>query len=848
LYREQFSRVQIMKRILIILAALALMTGVQAAPKKTKAKKTVYVSYILHGNMNYDRYVRPTIWKEFPVIYDNLLDFMDEHQDFSGQLQFSGQTISSLMQCAPEVVDHALAIHNRGQLNFTGTFYSEPVNVNMDGETNYRCCWLGTRIVEDIVGETDGFYLQERAYHPQLPWIFNHSKVSWTPVITGNDADVKPFKLIGMDGSESVCVPITRDRLLEKIAAAPKNSLFTIEEDYEIPQSFTSTYAKVAKFNEENNEGIEVKWITVKEYIKKFGLGESRYVDHSAKASNRDNGTYSRWTADPLDIVVQNATNKAMADFRAARIIDALVQDRLGVKSDVLLAESDINLIHDPLVWNIERAEIYPGIVEKYLSDDGKPTLLSNAENLLLWAVNSDAKGWFPLYEKRRERINSFENSSLLSNTVINTAMDALASELKVDGTCEKYYLVANMEAARTKAVELTSKTPVEVYDCADGSLIPSESVFASGQYVVNFKLDLPSYGYKTVGLRTISKASRDCWEDGTVITAEGVSVSSKGDKVELLLNGKKVTLSMDDFQIKALAQMREGKGDDQWRAAKEYGQARVSVRKGLKPQLRIERQLDWLLHLQQLFTIVDGKVFCDVSFVFPHPTLVRKEGEGDMFDPRGLSLIVDTFEKGLVHYDIPFGISSYDSKTTAYLCPLSTCFLQQESGGLVVSPQTGEQAFSCDADQGRMTLHLGASTVSGPIRDVDLEFEDKTTVNHELAWYLEPFHGQYDHRIVFYAYEGDWKDAHIPASIREVSSPVYFREFTPSAGSLPAQLSLLSIDKANVELTSAKCRDAVLSLRLNEREGLQTKTSVTIGDKTIQADLHSFGIEDLSE
>ena len=125
------------------------------APKKHK--KTVYMSYILHGNMNYDRYVRPTIWTEFPRLYDNLLTFMDEHPDFKGQLQFSGQTFGSLLQAAPEVVEHARRIHERGQLNFTGTFYSEPVNVNMDGETNYRCAWLGTRILEQMTGGQTAF-------------------------------------------------------------------------------------------------------------------------------------------------------------------------------------------------------------------------------------------------------------------------------------------------------------------------------------------------------------------------------------------------------------------------------------------------------------------------------------------------------------------------------------------------------------------------------------------------------------------------------------------------------------------------------------------------------------------
>jgi len=135
------------------------------------APKKIYMTYILHGNMNYDRYVKPTIWRDFPVIYDNLLDYMEEHPDFKGQIQLSGQTFNSLKQTAPHVIEHAMKLFRKGQINFTGTFYSEPVNISMDGETNYRCAKLGTSIIEDAVGFTDGFYLQERAYHAQLPWI-----------------------------------------------------------------------------------------------------------------------------------------------------------------------------------------------------------------------------------------------------------------------------------------------------------------------------------------------------------------------------------------------------------------------------------------------------------------------------------------------------------------------------------------------------------------------------------------------------------------------------------------------------------------------------------------------------
>ncbi|MBQ2027470.1 MAG: hypothetical protein II214_06180, partial [Alistipes sp.] len=112
-----------MKKTLLLFAIFAFAFCSAKAteqPAEKPAKKRVYMSFILHGNMNYDRYVITTLWRDFPVIYDNLLTFMDEHPDFKGQLQFSGQTLGSLKQAAPHVLDHAMRIHKRGQLNFTG--------------------------------------------------------------------------------------------------------------------------------------------------------------------------------------------------------------------------------------------------------------------------------------------------------------------------------------------------------------------------------------------------------------------------------------------------------------------------------------------------------------------------------------------------------------------------------------------------------------------------------------------------------------------------------------------------------------------------------------------------------
>lgn len=806
-------------------------------------KKKVYMSYILHGNMNYDRYVRPTIWRDFPVIYNNLLDFMDEHPDFKGQLQFSGQTLNSMKQAAPEVLEHAWKIHQRGQLNFTGTFYSEPVNVNMDGETNYRCAWLGTKIVEDFAEWTDGFYLQERAYHPQLPWILNNANVSWTPVITG-DGSFFPFRLKGMDGSSSICVPITREGITKKIIEAPKNSLIVIEEDYEIPSSFTSTYQAIAKFNAEHKD-IEVEWITVKEYIRKFGVKEEKYVDHSAKAKNRDNGTYSRWTADPLDIIVQDHTNKAMADFRSARIWNALLNYQYGHNADVPFAQSDVTLKEDPLIWNIERADLYPDVEPKYLTRNGEITLLSKAEHLLLWAVNSDSKGWYPLYEKRRERINSFENSSNLSQHLIFKGMDWLGKQIQLKGY-DKYFMVCNMEPQRTKVLSIETEQPYEIYDYTTGKKLNSQCITTNGKCTIHFETSLPAYGYLTIAAKRADQSQRIEWQTGNSISSGNLTLTAEGDKVTLNNAQQSIDISFDSFQIKALAEVSHGKGDDAWRDAKEYSTPRISIREGLHPQLRVERQLDWLVHVQQTYTLINDQVACDIRFVFPHPTLVRKTGDVNAitFDPRGLNMVFKTNRPGEVYYDIPFGTSHYNQPGVSYFCPLSTCFIQHSDGGLVVSPQTGEQAFSVNTDNGEMTLYLGASTTSGPIRDVGLSFKDKTTVQHEPAWYSEPFHGEYHHQVMIYPYNGDWKEVHVPQVFRNFTQPVYIRECQAQAeGQLPAQASWVEINQPNIEITSMEPMDKGIRVRVNEKEGTETQVKMTIKGKAVQLPVQPFGI-----
>ena len=839
-------------RCMVLLSLVAIFApicaGGQDAEVVNKDKKTVYMSYILHGNMNYDRYVRTKLWDEFPMIYNNLLDFMDEHPDFKGQLQFSGQTLGSLQQAAPHVLEHAMTIHKRGQLNFTGTFYSEPVNVNMDGETNYRCARLGTRIIEEFLGEkTDGFYLQERAYHPQLPWILGKSNVSWTPVITGDDS-WRPFRLEGQDGSVTVCVPVTPKDGVNKAASAPANSLITIEEDYEIPQKFSRAYAAVEAFNK-TSEDVEIVWITVKEYIEKFGTDDLKYVDHSAKVRHLQNGTYSRWTADPLDIIIQEKTNKAMADFRSAVTFDALVKHCYGVSADRSISDCDITLTQSPLAWNIERADLYPDVEPQHLTRGGEVTALSRAEHFLLWAVNSDSKGWFPLYEKRVERMTSLENSSALSASILEDDLKEIASRIRVKGY-DTYFIVANVEQARRKTISLNCDRPYSIYDYSTGRELESTCVRTDNGYDIVFDADLPSYGYMTLGARERDGADVFKWEEGNSICCEGITVAVDGNKVVVQEDGFRSELEMAPFMIKALADVYKGENDDKWRNAVQYGPTRV-LRRG-DSELVVDRQIDWLLHMRQRFAIRDGKVICDISFTAPHPVNIRQlGGDAKDFDPRGLDLKITTGRSCKTVFDIPFGMTEFAQGGIGHFCPLSTCIMESQQGGLIVAPQTGEQGFTVDADKGEMTLYLGASTASGPIKDVNMTFRTPVNVYHEPAWYLEPFHGEYTHRIVLDTYKGTWQSNNVPLRLREISSPVYVAGFDGKAkvkgkDAMPAVVSMVDYDQSDVDITSIENRDGKTLVRLNERVGKEDVLEIKIGETSKEVKMHPFGIVEI--
>ena len=288
---------------------------------------------------------------------------------------------------------------------------------------------------------------------------------------------------------------------------------------------------------------------------------------------------------------------------------------------------------------------------------------------------------------------------------------------------------------------------------------------------------------------------------------------------------------------------MKDGEGDDKWRDTKQYGATRTKV---CGSELIIDRQLDWLLHMRQHFVIESGRVVCNIAFTAPHPTIIRRVGgEAKSFDPRGLDLIINTGKPCKTVFDIPFGLSEYTKGGEGHFCLLNMCALESADGGLIVTPRTGEQGFSVDADKGEMTLYLGASTVGGPIKDVTLTFVTPVNVSQEKAWYHEPFHGTYNHTILFDTYKGTWQQSGALQQTRQAVAPIYVRECAGAkkGGKLAACGSLLQSSSANVDVTSAEVENGKLQIRLNERMGKSEKVRLNTSKGGIEVDIKPFGI-----
>lgn len=795
--------------------------------------------------MSYDRYTKREIREKFPDIYRIVIQHFRKYPQLRGQIQLSGMTIKSLQKVAPDVLEDLRDTAKKNQMIFTGTYYSEPVNACIDGETDLACAWLGTEIVKKEVDVPSGFFPQEQSYHPQLPWILTQLGLSWITVFDPKIKQFKPYKLKGLDGTEIVGIPsisFRRTQDLEELYdQAEDKFLYTFVGDLEKPPDLEKVVTKVTLMNK---KGKRTEFITIPEYLKRFGVHGRKYYSLCSWTDKMESPDFARWVSDPQDIEVHHFTNEAMVAIKHARIAKSIIQKMYGENIDCDFKQTKTNLIEDPSTYDIEKACEFLDVEEKYLSHSEKVNILSKAEHLLLWGVNSDARGWTPLIERRRERINSFINAKILCEEIIYRAIRKLVKRIKFQGLgqTERIILLFNPSNKRKYDLEFRSNQPYAVYDWQEEKLL-AVNYLQGGKWITQTNVLLPAYGYTTIYLSQTSNWSKMDFHQGTVIRNENLELKLKRENVVISTVAHKFRIGLDPFTIREVIR---GMPVHRYTPINP-SQSMAQVREGLYPQLRIYKQLDWGIHCTALYTLKDKDILCEYEFDFTKPTFIGPAGNrvwGPIgWDPRGLIVSVETDEAGDIYYDTPYATCKHKNRELSFVTALRFALLQTQQRGVAVIAQSGSQSFKSHGKKGEVGICLGSSTIGGPAEPAwcDIIPEQKQVIHHE-RFEEEVFFGKYKHSFVVHPYEGDWRKENIPSLAREQIEKAYLYTvpiIQENQGSEPMEQSFLELSPSNLELTNIFLdKEGKLKARFHETQGEETKAELRIGRKIYQKDV----------
>jgi hypothetical protein len=114
--------------------------------------KTVYLAWVFHGNMSYDRYTKHTIRRQFPLAYQVMIDEFMQYPELKGHVELSGLSVETLRLWAPDTIAQLRRLADRGQITFCASYFAASVNACMDGNSHMDALRLGTQIVAETCG------------------------------------------------------------------------------------------------------------------------------------------------------------------------------------------------------------------------------------------------------------------------------------------------------------------------------------------------------------------------------------------------------------------------------------------------------------------------------------------------------------------------------------------------------------------------------------------------------------------------------------------------------------------------------------------------------------------------
>jgi len=235
--------------------------------------KTVYLSFLFHANMCYDRYTKQEIRDKFPRIYSAAVRKLHEHPQVTAHIDLPGLTLLSLKQYAPWFIEDLRPLVDRGQVIISGCQYAAGHALCQDEESGIISSKVSMELIrQELDPGADSFFPQEVAWHPQMP--FEMSQIGVSKLLVMPTGWPYPRRVAGLDGSEVTIYPIDWTAVrLETLEAyydnSPDGSFIMSGGDME---QLGNLQAWVDEIERLAALGKRIEWTTVDRYEREVGV------------------------------------------------------------------------------------------------------------------------------------------------------------------------------------------------------------------------------------------------------------------------------------------------------------------------------------------------------------------------------------------------------------------------------------------------------------------------------------------------------------------------------------------------------------------------------------------------
>lgn len=794
--------------------------------------KTVYISFLLHGNMCYDRYTKQEIREKFPRIYAAGVDGLQRFPEVTAHIDLPGLTLLSLKHHAPRLLEKLRPLIARRQVLMVGCQYAASHAMCSDEESDVLAGRLTMEMMRnELQPDISAFFPQETAFHPQLPWIMG--QIGAQRLIVCSVVWKRPKRITGIDGSKVNVFPINFDacrlETLEEFYDAHEDGDFVMTGgDFEL---LGHVEHFVEKIKELAAKGKIIKWTTVERYEKEVGMRDDIPAPTPFAYALEDRGaspSFSRWVADPEDILWHAKAVAGTIALRDAGFADcAAAFHRMG---DVD-APLDRSWTRPPdNVWDhhFEEVREYPETEEKYLNPSGKPTLLSRAWHQLLIGLNSDASGWWPWSPRTRHRTIALQTARSLAEEVMARLAVRIAERLKKpDMSAAGYVLALNTLAARTAEISVTADGPVRLTG-VDGKVLPTETLMEEGHWHVRARVQLPGYGYRMLRLEPADPDRVPEWLNGCRIS-QGRKTAGLADGVFSVSDGNgRVRIAVAPFKLSDPSGAAPGET-----VAPNWTGAFTRVRETkFGPDLEVFTELAWAVWLRLVVSLREDRTEITAEL---HVDLPRRIGSLG-YDPEGL-LLEFRGMPGQVCYDVPYATIQHPNPDPSFIAVQRFAAIDSgDKSSFGVIAVGGNQSFKVAGRDGVLSVNLGASTQGRPDTRPECEIHADGTADHKVASKGDPFFGTYRHILaLLYA---DRTELALAARRLRAAVPVFRIE--PGNGDWPAEQSLIRIEPETAFVTAFRAGKSGCELVVNDISG--TATQASCNDRAF--DLSAYGVK----